>query len=442
MTQSYSSWGNYPNLAQSGRNLSTRFDELPLKDSDASYLAYGLGRSYGDSCQNHQGCLITSALLNHFIAFDREKGLLRVEAGVSLESILQLIVPAGWFLPVTPGTKFVTVAGAIANDVHGKNHHLAASFGNHVTQFELLRSDGQRIICSEEANSEYFYATIGGLGLTGFITWAEFQLKPVRSDMMEVESIRYDNLDEFFELAEESSQLFEYTAVWLDSSAQGAQLGRGHFLRGNHVEPSATPQLPKSSSEVFTASKKTFPITPPISLVNNLSVQGFNALYYARQQQKSIFMNQHFDPFFYPLDGIHHWNRMYGKQGFLQYQCIVPEADAKQSIAELLTKIASSGQGSFLVVLKTMGDLASKGLLSFSRPGANLAIDFPYKGEKTLALLNELDAIVTEAGGALYPAKDARMPSHLFQSAYPRWQEMLPLMDPRVESDFWNRVAK
>ena len=431
----YQSWGAYPKVEQSVKLMVDRFSSLP----EGSILPYGLGRSYGDVCLNSQGSVVSSENLNHFIHFDHHTGLLRCEAGVNLGDILKAVVPKGWFLSCTPGTKFVTVAGAIANDVHGKNHHLAASFGNHVTRFELLRSDGTRFICSDSENSELFYATIGGLGLTGFIVWAEIQLKAVESASMDVESIKYNHLQDFFTIAEDSEAEYEYTAVWLDSSATGANLGRGHFLRGNHTRLPAL--LPINSAAVFEDKNLTFPITPPISLVNNVSVKAFNHLYYQRQKQAEKSLRQNFDPFFYPLDGILQWNRVYGRKGFLQYQCIVPNACAYDSIKELLEKISSSGKGSFLVVLKTMGDITSQGLLSFSRSGANLAIDFPYQGQKTLDLLAELDKTVLAVGGALYPAKDARMSAKIFQQAYPRWLELNALKDPNIQSDFWQRVT-
>lgn len=437
----YSSWGGYPKLAQSVKAFqpTSRFSALSDEAVTAGFLPYGQGRSYGDVCLNSCGAIVSSEHLNHFIQFDQHSGILRCEAGVTLGDILSAVVPKGWFLPCTPGTKFVTLAGAIANDVHGKNHHLAASFGNHVNSFELLRSDGERLVCSDADNSELFYATIGGLGLTGFITWAEIQLKPIQSASMNVESIKYNNLQDFFTIAEDSEAEFEYTAVWLDSSASGENLGRGHFLRGNHATTPAV--LPSSASKVFEHKILSFPVTPPMSLVNNLTVKAFNYAYYRRQQEAEKSLQQNFDPFFYPLDGILHWNRMYGRKGFLQYQCIVPNDNAYNSIKELLEKISRSGKGSFLVVLKTMGDIASQGLLSFSRPGANLAIDFPYRGQATLDLLAELDKTVLAAGGALYPAKDACMSAELFQAAYPNWQQLQQLKDPNIHSDFWQRVT-
>lgn len=437
---SFSSWGNYPQTSQLGCLLSTRHDNLnslPRMQGNQSFLPYGLGRSYGDSCRNHKGFVVSSQSLKNFIDFNPESGLLRCESGVSLADIIDCCLPHGWFLPVTPGTKYVTIAGAIANDVHGKNHHSAGSFGNHIVQFELLRSDGSRLMCSENKNPEWFYATIGGLGLTGFITWAEVKLKPVKSRMIESENIKYPSLQDFFTIAEDSISDFEYTVAWLDCSAQGASLGRGHFSRGNHA---SMPPL-SSTFPIQHKAKLSVPVTPPLSLINNMTVKAFNQLYYNRQREGSCKKTIDYDPFFYPLDGVLKWNRIYGAKGFLQHQCLIPKDNADLVIKELLERIAAAGLGSFLVVLKTMGNVASKGLLSFAKEGVTLAIDFPYQGQKTLDFLSSLDEVVEQAHGSLYPAKDARMSGDLFKAAYPNWNKLESLRDPQINSDFWRRVT-
>ena len=431
----FPSWGKYPNRSQKGGALAGRNDVLDT--SEASLLPYGLGRSYGDSCQNHQGQVISSSQLKNFISFDEQTGVLRCEAGVTLAEIIQVALPKGWFLQVTPGTKYVTVAGAIANDVHGKNHHSVGSFGNHLRQFELLRSDGTRLICSDSENANWYQASIGGLGLTGFITWAEIQLRPVTSANLVAENIKYSNLAEFFSLSAESVESHEYTVAWVDCSATGSQLGRGHFTRANHsANHSGAIAAPSADKN-----KLSFPVTPPISLVNNLSVRAFNELYFHRQRQDCKSQLVDYDPFFYPLDGILNWNRMYGSKGFLQHQCIIPKAAAQSAVKALLELISASGMGSFLVVLKMMGAVNSKGLISFPGEGVTLALDFPFQGAKTLDLLNQMDEVVKQAGGRLYPAKDARMSAELFQQAYPRWQDLESLRDPNINSDFWRRVT-
>jgi FAD/FMN-containing dehydrogenase len=357
------------------------------------------------------------------------------EAGLLLDELLRLAVPAGWFLPVTPGTRFITVGGAIANDVHGKNHHVAGTIGRHLRRFELLRSGGERLLCSTAENPGWFAATIGGLGLTGVITWAEIQLRRIPGPCLEVETIRFPDLDGFFRLCEESDREWEHTVAWIDCSrAAGAGLGRGLFQRANHV--GAIP-----ARERAPARRLSVPIAPPVSLVNPLSLRAFNTLYYYRQRPARRRTLQHYERFFYPLDRIRHWNRLYGRRGFYQYQCIIPGGGGREAVAALLAAIGASGQGSFLAVLKVCGALESLGLLSFPMAGVTLALDFPNRGASLARLFAELDEIVSRAGGRLYPAKDARMPGSLFRSGYPRWQEFARFIDPRFSSSFWRRVT-
>ena len=373
--------------------------------------------------------------MDRFISFDPVTGILSCEAGVLLSEILNLVVPQGWFLPVTPGTRFVTVGGAIANDVHGKNHHVTGTFGRHVRSLELQRSDGQRLLCSPEKHADYFAATLAGLGLTGLITWAELQLCRIRSPWIETETIRYDSLDEFFALCDESDRDYEYTVSWVDCAGTGKRLGRGLFVRGNHAPASSEPRA-------FASKTKTFPVTPPVSMINSWTLKAFNTVYYHKQLQKKSRLIQHYEPFFYPLDGLLEWNRMYGPKGFYQYQCVMPSQDGKQAISELLNKISESGMGSFLAVLKLCGDIGSPGMLSFPLPGVSLALDFPNRGADLHKLFNQLDGIVEAANGRLYPAKDGRMPGKLFRNGYPRWQEFTQYIDPRFSSSFWRRVME
>lgn len=435
--QSFQSWGRYPPARQSILQLRWASDALPLPATGGvTLLPYGQGRSYGDSCLNDGGTLLLTQGLDRFIHFDRDGGLLRCEAGVTLAEILRLIIPQGWFLPVTPGTQFVSVGGAIANDVHGKNHHRAGTFGCHVTRFELLRSDGRRLVCSPQENAEWFAATVGGLGLTGLITWAEIRLRPIANPFIATETIRFANLDEFFELSAAAEADYEYTVAWLDCLASGRRFGRGLFMRGNHAAQQLSGLPPVSKPK-----NRPFPFDAPNWMLNNLSIRAFNLAYYHRQRSKTASSLSHFAPFFYPLDAILAWNRIYGRRGFLQYQCVVPDDSGHTVIRSILEKIVASGQGSFLSVLKTFGDVPSPGLLSFPRKGVTLALDFPMRGAGTLELLNELDVIVRQAGGAVYPAKDARMSPESFQAYYPRWQEFSQYIDPEFSSSFWRRVT-
>jgi FAD/FMN-containing dehydrogenase len=429
MNQPGTAWGRLPGAPQRMVALTDRFQALP---DEPSMLTVGNGRSYGDVGRNDGGALLTGRGLDRFIGFDPATGRLECEAGVLLSEIIDLVLPSGWFPPVTPGTRFVTVGGAIANDVHGKNHHRAGSFGNHILEFELLRSDGQILRCSRDQNPDWFAATVGGLGLTGLIRRATLQLKRVPGPWIRGDSQRFANLKAFFAITAASDGDYEYTVAWLDCSATGANLGRGIFIRGNHAPATEAPP----SGRVLR-----MPITPPISLVNSLSLRAFNTLYYHRPAAQVNQALWHYRPFFYPLDGILEWNRMYGPSGFYQYQCALPTEGAIDVLSEMLGRIGRSGLGSFLLVLKTFGAVPSLGMLSFPRPGATLALDFPNRGAETLALLNTLDDLTRTAGGAVYPAKDARMSAASFQSYFPAWQAFSRYVDPKFSSSFWRRVT-
>ncbi|MCR9073528.1 MAG: FAD-binding oxidoreductase [Alphaproteobacteria bacterium] len=401
-----------------------------------STLAHGLGRSYGDSGLNLGGGLVRMAGLDRLIAFDRETGLLRADAGISLDALLKVTVPAGWFLPVTPGTKFVTLGGALANDVHGKNHHLAGSFGRHVTRFGLWRSDrgeaGAEIECSPGENANLFALTIGGLGLTGIVTWIEFRLERIPSSHLYVENIPVDGLDAFFDLAERSLD-WPFTVAWVDTLARGDRLGRGIFSRASWAEGGG-----------FTAHSgggPRMPIDAPGGLLNSVTVGAFNRLYRARPGAR-FQGRQHYDPFFYPLDRLRDWNRMYGPRGFYQWQCAVPVDSMREATRTLLDTVAASGDASFLAVLKTFGDVPSPGILSFPMPGATLALDFANRGQETLSLLARLDRVVAEVGGRLYPAKDGRLPQAMFRAGFPRWSDLEAVRDPILMSSFWRRMTE
>ncbi|BCX80917.1 hypothetical protein MIT9_P0495 [Methylomarinovum caldicuralii] len=423
------SWNRYPRVTHA-QVIDLWDRHAPLPGTDRPLLPHGNGRSYGDVCLNAGGVLLRTRPLDRFIVFDRATGRLRCEAGVLLRDILNLTVPQGWFPAVTPGTQYVTVGGAIANDVHGKNHHVAGSFGHHVRCLELLRSDGTRMLCSPEKNPDWFRATVGGLGLTGLITWAELQLIPIANPALVTETHSFATLDGFWDLNRELERRWPYTVAWIDCTAR---LGRGLLLAGAHAPMQAHPFAWRSRSWRF-------PLEPPISLVNSLSLRLFNQIYYHLPRGKGRQLS-HYQPFFYPLDRIREWNRLYGRRGFFQYQCVLPPQAARKGVAELLQCIAASGSGSFLAVLKTFGDKPSAGMLSFPRPGVTLALDFPNRGPETLALFRELDAVVRDAGGGLYPAKDARMPGELFRRAYPEWENFQRFIDPQFSSSFWRRVT-
>ena len=426
----YESWGRIPKATPSAVRRVHWLSELAkLELGPRPVLPYGLGRSYGDSCLNDAGVLIDTSALRRFIHFDPERGIVRVEAGLSVAELLEVIVPRGWFIPVSPGTQFVTLAGALANDIHGKNHHRSGTFGCHVRRFELLRSDGTRRECSPDENAELFRATIGGMGLTGLVSWLEIQLKRIPGPCLQLEQVRFRSFDEYLALELESSADYEYTVSWIDCLTSGST--RGLFQRANFSEGEA-PRPRRLRLRV--------PVEVPSFLLNSVTMKMFNAGIYHSQWRDHVSKLTHYVPFFYPLDSVMDWNRAYGKSGFYQYQFVVP-SDAHGLFRDILQHIATSGQGSFLVVLKKFGEIRSPGLMSFPRAGLTLALDFPNRGQSTLDLLDDLDRLVREAGGAVYPAKDARMSRDSFQSYYPQWKEFSRYLDPNFSSSFWRRVT-
>ncbi len=436
--RSCESWGRYPKVQQSVVEPSHLTDRV-VPQNEKPLLPYGQGRSYGDVCLNDGGVLLCTGRLDRFISFDEESGVLRAEAGTTLAQILDFAVPRGWFLPVSPGTKFVSLGGAVANDIHGKNHHLGGTFGRHVRSLELERSDGEVLFCSPEKNGELFRATIAGLGLTGFIRWVEIQMKKVSGPLIQMQSVKFDNLDEFFEVSKASDQDYEYTVAWLDGIASGENLGRGIFMRGNHAEGGAESE--KSSSASPLQGLLRVPCDAPSFLLNRFTVGAFNKLYYGKQRKKEISVLTHYEPFFYPLDSILHWNRIYGRRGFLQFQCVVQKGEDNQAIREILQIVVDSGKASFLAVMKEFGSISSPGMLSFPREGITVCLDFPFEGERTLDLFARLEKVVVEADGALYPAKDACMAPSSFRQFFPRWDEFQAFVDPKFSSSFSRRVS-
>lgn len=424
-----SSWGRLSHCEHTVHRLASRTQVAAQLKNSAPGLAYGMGRSYGDVCLNPDGLLWLTTGLDRFIAFDAQSGRLRCEAGVLLKDIQQLLIPRGWMLPVTPGTQFVTVGGAIANDIHGKNHHAAGSFGDHVQRIVLARTDGTVITCGPDLQPHWFAATVGGMGLTGVITEADIQLRKVAGPWLTVETLPYENLDQFFQLADDSEARWEHTVSWIDCLAES---GHGIFMRANSV--AVDRPLPK------TAHKRSVPFVPPVSLINSYSLRPFNTLYFNLKKRQAGHSIQHYQPFFYPLDNLLQWNRIYGPQGFFQYQSVVPRAQGTDAVAAMLREISRSGEGSFLAVLKTFGERQAPGMMSFPQPGVTLALDFPNKNAQTHRLFERLDAIVREAGGRIYMAKDARMPRDLFESGYPRLPEFLNFRDPGISSALSRRL--
>lgn len=433
------SWGRYPRHRQSPHpvhwpeEVAQALDEIATVGQGAA-LAFGCGRSYGDSCLAESDHVVSMQGMDRVLAADWQTGVVLSQSGLTLADLIRIALPRGWFLPVTPGTKFVTLGGAVANDVHGKNHHAMGTFGRHVSRLVMYRSGEGVVQCSPSQRSDLFAATVGGIGLTGVILAVELQLRHVASSEIEQRSIRFGSLDEFFALSKEHDTSHEYTVAWVDCLASGKNAGRGRYITGNHAQ--------EGSLKLASPVGLRMLIDPPFSLVNSFSLRVFNTLYYHRQRKKEVASRVGYDPFFYPLDRLQQWNRMYGRAGFQQYQCVVPQQHGREVIRTVMQEIAQSGTGSFLAVLKQCGELASPGLLSFPLHGVSLALDFPQRELVNKRLFSKLDSLVHEAGGRLYPAKDAHMSATHFKRAYPQWERVEALRDPQLLSRFWKRVTQ
>jgi FAD/FMN-containing dehydrogenase len=435
MVKSFTSWGG---ISASPSRVLTPASNEAADAPTASYLAVGNCRSYGDTCLPAGDIAIDTRAMKNVLSFDPDKGILRAEAGILLAEILDLVMPHGWFLPVTPGTRYVTLGGALANDVHGKNHHCTGTFGRHVRSFELLRSNGVRMVCSPIINADYFAATVGGMGLTGVVTWVEFSLMRAASPHVVQNSTQFASLDEYFERHKDADDKHQYGVSWIDSMATGKNFGRGVLMTGDHA-PGTSSDNAKAES-AMRPPKLRIPMRPPVSLISPLTLRAFNFAYY-HAPRKSGPEHVDYRKYFYPLDGIEGWNKLYGPRGLRQFQCVVPIANAHESIADMLRLSQKADHGSFLTVLKKFGTIPSPGILSFPRPGFTLTLDFPYRGEATDKLLGELDAITLCAGGAVNPYKDARMSRQVFEASFPDWEQMLPLMDPLSCSMFAKRIG-
>ncbi|MBS9720833.1 FAD-binding oxidoreductase [Tianweitania sp. BSSL-BM11] len=400
--------------------------------ANGSLLGFGNGRSYGDSCLNDLGTLIDMRALNRIIRFDAASGLIEVEAGVMLSDIIAYAAGQGWFPPVVPGTQFVSVGGAIANDIHGKNHHRAGTFGCHVESFVLLRSDGEVRHCSSTTNADLFAATIGGMGLTGLILSATIRLMRVPSLAIDQTATPFRDLNTFFDLAPEADRTNAYAVAWIDQLASGDRAGCGVLLAGNHADD--------GDFQAAKPGRLRVPFQPPISLLNRPFIHAFNAAYgwkQGRKQQSRV----GYQSYFFPLDGVRDWNRLYGPRGLLQHQSVVSEEAAREAVPALLAAGRNAGHASFLTVLKRFGDRPSPGLLSFPRSGYTLTLDFPDAGAATRHLFERLDAIAIDAGGAVNPYKDARMSPAVFARSFPNWRELEALRDSAFLSNFWRRTA-
>lgn len=430
----FESWGRLDRRPRASVSVDS-VEETGLSGAGARLLPYGNGRSYGDSCHNDDGFLIDNRPRGRILAFDPGTGIISCEAGVTLRQILEKAIPNRFFLPVSPGTAFVTIAGAVANDVHGKNHHARGTFGNHVLRFTLMRSDGDVLTCSPSENAGLFEATIGGMGLTGLILSVDLQLMKVPSAHIQQHAIRFDSLERYFDMVAEIDESHEYSVAWIDQLATGRATGRGILLAGDHADGSC------EFADVPRGLKLAVPFSPPVNLLNRLTLTAFNELYFRKEKRGETIKTVKWPGYFYPLDAVRNWNRLYGPKGLYQHQSVYPAEKAPEITARLMETARKAGHASFLTVLKKFGTVPSPGLLSFPRPGFTLTLDFANQGEETLKLLDRLDAIVMAAGGAINPYKDARMSPETFAMSFPGWKKLEALRDPAMVSNFWARTA-
>jgi FAD/FMN-containing dehydrogenase len=431
MAESCQSWGG---LKPGDPPVFQPQSAADLKLPSGPWLAFGNGRSYGDSCFPANGTIIDMRGMNRVLNLDPASGVLRAEPGLLLSELLPNVIPHGWFPAVVPGTRLVTLGGAIANDIHGKNHHINGTFGEHVRAFELWRSDGQKLLCSRQENVDLFHATIGGMGLTGLITWVEIQLMRTPSPNVMQEALPLENLADFFRLAPASDATHAYSVAWLDSLATGSKLGCGILLRANHAGESL---LPAHRGAPLVS----IPFTPPIPLVNRWSLRAFNTFYRHRALSKTGEQPVPYTSFFFPLDSVGRWNRLYGPGGLRQHQSVIPMVHAEPVITAMIEETHRAKHGSFLTVLKLFADRSAAGIMSFPRAGATLTLDFPYLGARTDALLDRLDALTISCGGRVNPYKDAHMSAATFAASFPQMKSFQAFMDPMARSQLAERVG-
>ena len=404
-----SGWGNYPQqdaqlLAPSS---SESLEEIARQEN--SFIARGMGRSYGDSANAPK--VLQTIYIDRFIKFDEITGKLTAEAGITLREILRVIVPKGWFLPVTPGTSYVTLGGAIASDVHGKNHHIAGTFGKHVISLTILLGTGEVITISPHDHADLFHATCGGMGLTGVIISATIQLFPIRSSFINQKTIKVDCIETACEAFNNNSNA-SYSVAWIDCLSKRKSLGRSVLVLGEHAE--------QGELEIDFKQRVFIPFATPSALLNSLTMKAFNNAYWHKSKHNK---NQTISmmSYFYPLDAVGGWNNLYGKQGFLQFQCVLPKIDGIANMRKLLTEISKSGEGSLLAVLKQFG-ASNDNLLSFPTEGYTLALDFKLISS-TLQTLGRLEEMVIDMGGRIYLTKDAVMKEKTFKTTYPNWEK-------------------
>lgn len=435
MKRKISNWNNYP--VKETDLISWRGS---IDANEERVIPRGMGRCYGDASLAAR----TISMIHHnlILSFDEESGIIKCQSGVTLEEILKTFVPKGWFPPVTPGTKYITIGGALASDVHGKNHHVEGCFGDHVLSLELIMANGSKLQCSPKINQDIFNATRGGMGISGIIDTVTFRLKKIETSYIKQKQIKAKNLTEILHLFDQY-QDYTYSMAWIDCLKAGRGFGRSILILGEHAKFDELSGNKKESSLMVTkGSLLNMPFNLPSFVLNPLSIKAFNSLYYAKNTKKELENIVHFDGFFYPLDAIKNWNRMYGRKGFVQYQFVLPLAESKNGLELILNRIRMKGWGSFLAVLKLFGKQES--LISFPMEGYTLALDFPIR-KGIFEFLDELDQIVLDLGGRIYLSKDARMKASTFWNSYPNVKEFHSVIkkinfDSKIQSDLAQRL--
>ncbi len=413
MKKQIANWGNYPVIETNEETFVFEDQLQQMFSTYETFIPRGNGRCYGDASLAKN--TVSTLKFDKILSFDSNAGIFECQSGITLDQVLQVIIPAGWFLPVTPGTKFITTGGAVASDIHGKNHHIDGSFSNYILEMDIVLASGENVYCTRKINPELFEATCGGMGLTGLISRIKFQLKKIETSFIRQKQIKADNLEELIEFFSEFKH-YTYSVAWIDCLKKGAHFGRGILMLGEHAEFKDLGENRKKNPLKLAVPKQiNFPFNLPSWVLNELTVKAFNFLYYNRILKKEINSVIGYEPFFYPLDGILHWNRGYGKRGFVQYQFVLP-MEAKSGLVEILRRISEKGMGSFLAVLKVFGKQES--IISFPKEGYTLALDFPVKNG-LMEFLDELDQIVLRYGGRIYMSKDARMKPEILWHSYP-----------------------
>lgn len=411
-------WGMFPKI-EATQISSNNYQEIAETVRSASVIiARGNGRCYGDS--SLQQTIFSTLALNKILSFDEDNGIIHCEAGVLLEDILDVIVPQGCFLPVTPGTKLITIGGAVASNVHGKNHHTEGAISNYIEALDVMTEHGVIMPCSRNTNSKLFTDTIGGMGLTGIILTVTLRLKKIETAYISQRAVKAKNINELLAHFEAYND-HTYSVAWVDCNAGGNSLGRSVLLLGEHTRLTGLgPKRAKVPLKKRKAKQINIPFAFPSFLMNIATVRLFNMLYYHKQWKRVKESIVHYDPYFYPLDAIRNWNRIYGKNGFVQYQFVIPFEHGKEGLSEILNTIRASGCAAFLAVLKTFGSKdAEASLLSFPEAGYTLAADFKISS-RVFELLERLDTIVLSYDGRLYLTKDARMKKETFSKSYKR----------------------